>query len=232
MDTKKLVTGFFASLALTAILGQANAAIVTFNDRTNFLATTGATSATGALPNLGNTGGSANVNGVTFTRGPAATALLIGTAGVGGAGPDWTPLIPGHDIALSSPEDLDVDFGSSVFSAGFDFVEPNEDSAGVGCNAPCFDSTFEVTLKLGAAVVDMFSFNAPDNVLAFIGVWSDQAFDNLAIRDVTATIDNEYFGEFYTGTRSLSEVPVPAGIWLFASALIGFVGYSRRRNVG
>jgi hypothetical protein len=32
-------------------------------------------------------------------------------------------------------------------------------------------------------------------------------------------------------SRDLSAVPVPAAVWLFGTALIGFVGMSRRRNV-
>jgi len=231
MTKNQLLPGLFALLAFCSIIGRVDAAIVTFDNRINFLSSTGATSATGVLPDLGNTGGSATVNGVTFTQGPAATQLFIGAAGVGSIPGDWTPLIAGNDIALSAPEDLDVDFAGPVFSAGFDFVEPNESSVVPGCNAPCFDSTFGVTLKLGATVVDMFNFNAPDNVLAFIGVWSDSAFDRLEIRDLTATVDNEYFGQFYTGARSLSEVPVPAAFWLFGTALIGFIGMSRRRKV-
>jgi hypothetical protein len=34
------------------------------------------------------------------------------------------------------------------------------------------------------------------------------------------------------GSEKLSSVPVPAAIWLFGTALIGFVGMSRRRTVG
>lgn len=30
----------------------------------------------------------------------------------------------------------------------------------------------------------------------------------------------------------INVIPVPAGIWLFGTALIGFIGYSRRRNIG
>jgi hypothetical protein len=30
---------------------------------------------------------------------------------------------------------------------------------------------------------------------------------------------------------SVSAVPVPAAIWLFGSALLGFIGYGRRTNV-
>lgn len=224
MKKNKFLSGMFAVFILFSTVGAAEAAIVTFNDKTNFLNQTGATSATGALPNLGAVA-SATVGDVTFTRGPAATALFIGRPG-----DDWTSLNPGNDIALSSPEDLNVDIAAPVFSTGFDFVEPDENSTGIGCNATCFDSTFEVTLKLGAAMVDIFSFNAPDNVLSFIGVWSDNAFDRLEIRDITGTIDNEYYGEFYTGDRSLSAIPVPAAVWLFGSALIGLLGISKRRK--
>jgi len=31
---------------------------------------------------------------------------------------------------------------------------------------------------------------------------------------------------------ALGVIPIPAGIWLFGTALIGFVGYSRRRKIG
>ena len=128
---------FLSIAALLCFSSMSHAAFVTYNDFATFISDTGATSATGALPNPGLIGGgSTTVNGVTFTMGPAATQLYIGT---GVAGGDWTPLIGGNDIALSSPEDLDVDFGSSVFSAGFDFVEPDATSDGPGCNASCVD---------------------------------------------------------------------------------------------
>jgi Ca2+-binding RTX toxin-like protein len=51
--------------------------------------------------------------------------------------------------------------------------------------------------------VDTFLFNAPDDVLAFVGVWSDRPFDKVEIRDTTATIDDEYFGEVFTGATPL-----------------------------
>ena len=225
MKTKTWLSGLFVSLSICTLLGSANAAIVQYNDRSSFLSDTGATSATGALPSLGSVGPSATVGSVTFTQGPGASALIIGSFG---SVTDWTPTNPGNDIALSASEDLDVDFAAPVFAAGFDFVEPNQDSPRPGCNAPCFDSDFEVTLLLGATAVDVFNFNAPDNVLAFVGVWSDSAFDRLEIRDLNGEIDNEYYGEFYTGLRPLSEVPVPAAVWLFGSALLGLMGIRRR----
>ena len=39
--------------------------------------------------------------------------------------------------------------------------------------------------------------------------------------------------EWLTKTdQDIGVIPVPAGIWLFGTALIGFVGYSRRRKIG
>jgi hypothetical protein len=35
-----------------------------------------------------------------------------------------------------------------------------------------------------------------------------------------------------TADLDIGVIPVPAGIWLFGTALIGFVGYSRRRKIG
>ena len=37
--------------------------------------------------------------------------------------------------------------------------------------------------------------------------------------------------EFYVSGMAVSAVPVPAAVWLFGSALLGFVGYGRRTNV-
>lgn len=37
--------------------------------------------------------------------------------------------------------------------------------------------------------------------------------------------------EFYVSGISVSAVPVPAAVWLFGTALIGFVGYGRRTSV-
>ena len=40
---------------------------------------------------------------------------------------------------------------------------------------------------------------------AFVGVWSDQPFDRIAIRETFGTDDNEFYGEFFTGATA----PVP-----------------------
>src|SRR5262249_33124524 len=64
------------------------------------------------------------------------------------------------------------------------------------------DSTFEVVLFAGTTEVDRFTFNAPDDDLAFVGVWSDRAFDRVTIIDTTGDHDDEFFGEFYSAATS------------------------------
>jgi prepilin-type N-terminal cleavage/methylation domain-containing protein len=217
---------------LAAILSwQASAAavIVTYSDKTTFLADTGAVNATGPLPNLGFIPGSVQtVGGITFSISPPSSGLFIGAAGAGGVpGGDWTALHPGNEIAISDVENLNAQLGDPAYAVGFDFVEPNVPAE---CFAPCFDSTFTVTLKSGAVVVNSFTFNAPDQVLAFVGVWSTSAFDRVEIRDTTATIDDEFFGEFYTGTTPLrSAVPEPSTL-LIASGLVGVAGVTWNRQ--
>jgi len=51
--------------------------------------------------------------------------------------------------------------------------------------------------------------------------------------------DPELYSNFISAEEPLCKIdldvnpiPVPAGIWLFGTALIGFVGYSRRRKIG
>ena len=220
MNSKSIA---FAAITLI-VSSTVNAAIVTFSDQSTFLSSTGATSATGTIPDLGRiVSGTQTLGDVSISLGTGASALFVGASGLS-VGSDWTTVSPGNDIALSGTESINVDFVSPVFSAGFEFVEPTDST----CYAPCFDSTFNVTLKNGGVTVDSFTFNAPDDVLAFIGVWSDSAFDRLEIVDLTATVDDEYYGEFFSGARSL--VPIPAAVWLFSSGLIGLIGVARLKH--
>jgi len=199
-----LFLGFFVVFSLIEI-PNANAAITTYFDKATFLSNTGSTSATGALPDLalipGGAAASQTVGTVTFTITPPSSELYIGATGINPVpGFDWTSLNPGPDIGISDIENLNADLSSPVFALGFDIVEP---TTGIGCNnTTCVDTTFSVTLKNGPTTVDSFQFNAPDDVLAFVGVQSDTAFDRVEIRDVTANIDDEYFGEFYSSTNN------------------------------
>jgi hypothetical protein len=57
--------------------------------------------------------------------------------------------------------------------------------------------------------------------------WVELGFGSLANlgQDRTATNTPEYL------KATISTVPVPAAFWLFGTALIGFVGMSRRRKI-
>jgi len=204
----KLFITVLLAISFSVLLGSQNAFadISTFTDKTTFLASTGATSATGPLPNLGLIPGgptaSQTVGTVTFTISPPSSELYIGAAGKPVVpGLDWTAINPGPDIAISDIENLNVNLAAPVSSLGFDIVEP---SMGFDPGTGFTDTTFSFTLKNGPAIVDSFQFNVPDDVLAFVGVSSDLPFDRVEIRDITATNDDEYWGQFYT-----SSIPLP-----------------------
>jgi len=161
-----------------------------------------------AINEIKNTLEATNSRITEFTITPPSLELFIGAAGVSGVpGSDWTTINPGPDIAISGIENLNADLSSTVFALGFDIVEP---TTGFGCNNTCVDTTFSAILKNGPTTVGSFQFNAPDNVLAFVGVSSDLPFDRVEILDITANIDDEYFGEFYTSSINPSP-PVSCG---------------------
>lgn len=202
-----------------------------FSDKATFLAATGATSATGPLPNIGliagGAGASQTVGNVTFTIAAPSTELHIGTANLGpGCGGvvncDWTLRLAGADIAISGVENLNaaVSLGGPVYSMGFDFVNPVLDP---NVGAPATDSIFTVTLKDGATLVTSFSFGTPSalwpgDAATFVGFWGGALFDRMEIRETVGTHDNEFFGQFYTGT---TPIPEPGTVLLLGSGLAG-----------
>jgi hypothetical protein len=75
------------------------------------------------------------------------------------------------------------------------------------------------------------SFGAGVSPLAYVGLFTAVTAQFLEI-DVTtnAGFPASRFQEVVFGAQ-VSAVPVPASVWLFGTALIGFVGMSRRRKV-
>jgi len=210
--------------ALLMIGASSEAAMILYTNKADFLNDTGATSATGALPDVGAVAPGFTVGSVSFTT-------LSGQFFIGIPPNDWTSLIPGPDIAISDVESFRAELAAPVFSLGFDFNEPTI-SGGFpnGCHvAVCSDSTFRVTLVLAGVDIPgaSFLFNAPDDVLAFIGVWTDFAFDEVRIIDETDTIDDEFWGEFYAGN---TPVPEPGSLSLLGAGLLAAALGRRRRR--
>lgn len=216
-------------ISAMTLMAPASAAIITFADKTLFLSQTSATDATGAMPASGGPYDGLSVGSVSFY----AERFFVD---------NYTTYLSGNEIGVSwgagefsSPytDGLDATFDSLVYSAGFDFVEPSVGGGGLDAcgNATCVDSTYQVTLINGATIIDSFMFNAADDTAAFIGVWSDALFDKLEIREIVGDDDNELYGQFYTGDTVLSPVPLPAGVWLFVSGIIGLIGLARHKKL-
>src|SRR5688572_4725701 len=197
--TTLIVATFLALTSLLLPSAFAQATLQTFDDKAALLAATGATNATGTLPNLGPVSNT-TVGSITFSRPfDDSGTMYIGTLGVMGPEgviPYWYPPIPVNFIALRH-EDFEAQTAAPVFSMGFEMVEPS------AATMPSWSeiagpSTFLVTLYSGATQVGQFTFDAPDDVLAFVGVWSNAPFNRVTITDSTGNDDDEYFGQFYT----------------------------------
>jgi putative Ig domain-containing protein len=159
-------------------------------DVSTFVSATGATNATGPLPDAG-AQTSLTVGSVTFTTAPGGTTLDFG----GGAGREWYQPLAGNEVRLGV-ERLQLDFALPVTAAGFYFVEPHFTMPPHG-GAPA-DSLYEVTLYNGTTAIRRYRFNAPDDFIVFIGVQSTSSFTRMRIVDLTGNPDDEYFGEVFT----------------------------------
>ena len=207
------------ALLVLGVSGLARGDIVLFDNEAAFLSATGASEVADfhdAAPSGPGMGTSFTLGNLTFTS-PTGFDLWIR---------DWTTRLDNEELAISGVENLDVgiNLGGEVFSFGYEFVEPKNDPKLSGSTAPnnpadFVDSTFTVSLLSGAAPVDSFTYNVPNDQAAFVGVWSTpaQGFDTVKIRETTGGIGNEFFGEFYVGTQP---VPVPGAV------LLGLLGLS------
>jgi hypothetical protein len=204
----KRVQAILCLLPLTAALATtAHAAnIKTYQDKTAFLADTGAATATGPLPDVGQVLnvfidplGTYTLGSLTFSLTEGSDDVAVGAAG-SPAAPDWYPPTAENEMALGF-ERMRVATSGDVYSFGFDFIEPNATAQPWG-GVP-IESSYEILLFKGTALVGQAQFSGtaiPNDVVTFLGVWSDRPFDSILINDITGDDDDEYFGEFFTGT--------------------------------
>ncbi len=183
---------------LQLVNASAIASPTVFNDRYTFAAITGAQSATGALPILGELPAGVDVQqtvgSVTFGISAPSTRLAFD---------ENLDSIEGAEIRISDIENLNATFSSPVYAFGFDFFEPTLQSEE---NQPFIDSTFTVNLKRGSLLVDSFDFNVSDDTPSFVGAWSQQAFDRVEIRESVGSVENELFGQFYSSSLRPADV--------------------------
>lgn len=217
----------FKSLAVFVLLMSlhltAYATVITFNDQSAFLTATGSTSATGVLPNIGmipgGTGGTQTIDSVTFSIASPSIALFIGTSGL--SFPDWYAPLGGNDIAISGIENLNISLAIPVYSFGFDIAEPNTTMPHFSSsNFPTSDATFTITLLNDTTSIGTFMFKPPDDVVSFFGAWADVQFNKVEIREIVGGIDDEYFGQFYTGSSPVAPVPEPSTFFLIGAGLV------------
>jgi hypothetical protein len=111
---------------------------------------------------------------------------------------EWTPALPGNDLAISGQESFDIRLlRPHHHAAGFLVFEPS-------CT-DCVDSTFLVRVigqDSGATpgtptLLHEDTFQPPDDTVAFLGFASDLRIVRLEVRETVGTDDNEYFGPIY-----------------------------------
>lgn len=211
----------FVATSLVVAAGSAVAAITAYPDqRSDFVAASGAVSI-GALP----ASGSANnrvVGIVTFSNGPSGTSVFG----------SYSNEISGYDLAISGVENFNMAISGGAIAIGFDLHEPSY-ATSTGCNAPCVNSPFRITLFAGTTSLGNVVYDAPNDAgsaaggpLGFIGLVSTIPFTRVEVRDTSNNIDNEFFGNFLV-SQSLP-VPEPASAALLLAGLAA-VGEAARR---
>jgi len=147
--------------------------------------------------------------GITFNAG-----IVFGEPNLPFNGVSPPNTISNSGIKTPTPALVDGVFAAPVFEVGLT-------NTGAGSVLRIFD---QADNQLGAILSDLDSATQD-----FIGMISDTPIYRMEfdfVQGIGFEGDDLYF------TRIVSPIPVPAAVWLFATALIGFIGLSRRRNIG
>ena len=149
------------------------------------------------------------------------------------------PPIPWAWVGLSGPEDLNVGITNTTHthSFGMSIYQPTDPGIN-GCNTaptPCVHDKFSVTMELNGTFVASFVIDPPDDQSQFFGFWLDNPFNQILIRDLSHSIDNEFFGTFYTGddpyTGNPPALPEPGSLLFCGSGLALLAGAIRNKRL-
>jgi hypothetical protein len=142
------------------------------------------------------------------------------------------------DSVVEFPSLADLETGSGGMSlvdvsidVGDDYLDIGFDNAGFGYFATgyfngyvfTFDSDTAVTFTEATVDSVVTTLGLNDSLLSFVG---NQLYVNVAGLSFNST---SYARIDLTSEGGPSPVPVPAAVWLFASGLLGLVGWRRRR---
>ncbi|MFK7954805.1 MAG: choice-of-anchor Q domain-containing protein [Lysobacterales bacterium] len=171
-----VIVNVLLALALAFWASGVSAVTEVITSKSRFLTLTGAVEVSDSYPE-GNLGAVAFESGsVTFT--PVSGSGLFFS--------DWTPLFPGNDLALNGSTNLNLDLAFATAAVGFDLADS-------GTN-----STFTVRLRRDGVTLASVQVNT-GSATRFVGIWSDQSFTQVEIREDSGGAENEFFGTIYAG---------------------------------
>ena len=199
---------FLLALPVPPARALSEARVTVYTDREAFLEASGALVATdgaggleGQLPWRGRVdseGADLLIGAIRF-RGPAEGEVFVGTESVHG---DWSPSIPGPDLAVPPGSTLEIGL-----------VNPARRSWVIGIDLATSGEVpvrLEIALVSDGEILHAFEHEVPPGGPAFLGVWSDTLFEALRIRQAGAEDSPDartFFGPVYVSDESFAAAP-------------------------
>jgi len=187
---------------LSLFVASANASIVTYTDKAAWIAATGTTS----LYDF-NSDASGSFTSKNFGD---FNAALVNQSG------SYMPTITNGELRLQAWNQasvLELTFNSSLSAFGFDWRNT--------------DTSYD---KIELNILGETFVFGPSRSSGFFGLTSTVLFNSLGLSDSAGNggaLSYAYLDNFRYGD-SVSAVPVPAALFLFAPALLGFLGFRRK----
>ena len=196
----------FVAVVLVTFSVCANAVVVDYTtvaDGNSSSVSLGGTTVTGTR-----NAGSANVH----------SGLYFGNRGLGIGG--------ANNLSLDFGEIMSIDFGTAVDAASLTLVDIAAPPGNVSFQFEAFDGVS----SLGGPFVFPIATTAPEtfDLFALSGVSQMTSF-SISVLSFQPAFGLQIQSLSFSAVP-FSAVPVPAAIWLFGTALVGLVGFSKRRK--